>query len=30
MFADGVHPTPYSHKLLAQVVNKAMIQAGWL
>jgi phospholipase/lecithinase/hemolysin len=30
MFADGVHPTPYSHKLLAQVVNKIMIQAGWL
>lgn len=30
MFADGVHPTPYSHKLLAQVANKIMIQAGWL
>ena len=30
MFADGVHPTPYSHKLLGQVVNKIMIQAGWL
>jgi phospholipase/lecithinase/hemolysin len=30
MFADGVHPTPYSHKLLSQVVNKIMIQAGWL
>jgi len=30
MFADGVHPTPYGHKLLAQVVNKIMIQAGWL
>ncbi|ABD67951.1 hypothetical protein Rfer_0193 [Rhodoferax ferrireducens T118] len=30
MFADKVHPTPYSHKLLSQVVNKIMIQAGWL
>lgn len=30
MFADGVNPTPYSHKLLSQVVNKIMIQAGWL
>jgi len=30
MFADKVHPTPYSYKLLSQVVNKIMIQAGWL
>lgn len=30
MFADSVHPTPYGHKLLSQVVNKIMIQAGWL
>ena len=30
MFADKVHPTPYSHKLLSQVVNKGLIQAGWL
>jgi len=30
MFADKVHPTPYSHKLLSQVVNKSLIQAGWL
>ncbi|MEI8326652.1 MAG: hypothetical protein WCH44_15050, partial [Betaproteobacteria bacterium] len=30
MFADGVHPTPFYHKLIAQIVNKLMIQAGWL
>jgi|GEM_PF-205206 len=30
MFADKVHPTPYSYKLMSQVVNKIMIQAGWL
>lgn len=30
MFADGANPTPYGHKLLSQVVNKIMIQAGWL
>ena len=30
MFADGVHPTPYGHKLLAQYVSKALVTAGWL
>jgi len=30
LFADGVHPTPYGHKLLAQYVTKAMVIAGWL
>ena len=30
LFADGVHPTPYGHKLLAQYVAKAMVIAGWL
>ncbi len=30
MFADGVHPTPFAHKLAAQFINKLMIQAGWL
>jgi phospholipase/lecithinase/hemolysin len=30
MFADGVHPTPFAHKLASQFVNKIMIQAGWL
>lgn len=30
LFADGVHPTPYGHKLLAQYVAKALVQAGWL
>ena len=30
LFADGVHPTPYGHKLLAQFVTKELILAGWL
>ena len=30
LFADGVHPTPYGHKLLGQLVNKELILAGWL
>ena len=30
LFADGVHPTPYGHKLLAQYVTKALVIAGWL
>ncbi len=30
MFADGVHPTPYAHKLLAQFVTKELVLAGWL
>ncbi|PIT76898.1 hypothetical protein B9Z31_02745 [Limnohabitans sp. G3-2] len=30
LFADGVHPTPYGHKLLAQLVTKELILAGWL
>jgi outer membrane lipase/esterase len=30
LFADGVHPTPYGHKLLAQYVSKALVTAGWL
>lgn len=30
LFADGVHPTPYGHKLLAQYVSKALVVAGWL
>ena len=30
LFADGVHPTPYGHKLLAQFVNKELVLAGWL
>ena len=29
-FADELHPTPYVHKLLAQVVTKEMVKAGWL
>ena len=30
LFADSVHPTPYGHKLLAQVVIKDLVLAGWL
>jgi phospholipase/lecithinase/hemolysin len=30
LFADGVHPTPYGHKLLAQLINKELVLAGWL
>jgi outer membrane lipase/esterase len=30
LFADSVHPTPYGYKLLAQLVTKEMILAGWL
>lgn len=30
LFADTVHPTPYGYKLLAQLVTKSMVFAGWL
>ena len=30
LFADTVHPTPYGYKLLADLVNKSLKQAGWL
>jgi len=30
LFADTVHPTPYGYKLLAQLVTKSMVLAGWL
>jgi len=30
LFADSVHPTPYGYKLLAQLVTKSLVQAGWL
>jgi len=30
MFADKVHPTPYSYLLLARLVSKEMIIKGWL
>lgn len=30
LFADGVHPTPYGHLLLARFVSKEMIAKGWL
>lgn len=29
-YADSVHPTPYAHRLLAELVGKAMLKAGWL
>ncbi len=30
MFADSVHPTPYSYLLLARLVSKEMLVKGWL
>lgn len=30
LFADGVHPTPYGHRLIADQVRKAWLAAGWL
>jgi outer membrane lipase/esterase len=30
LFADSVHPTPYGHKLLSQLVTKELVLAGWL
>ncbi len=29
-FSDGFHPTPYGHQLLAQLVSRSLIAAGWL
>lgn len=29
-FADGVHPTPYAHGLLAVAVSTAILKKGWL
>ncbi len=29
-FADSVHPTPYGHKLMAQLMSKELTLAGWL
>lgn len=29
LFADGVHPTPYGHQLMADVALTAMDKAGW-
>lgn len=28
-FADTVHPTPFTHQLLAQHVSKKMVEKGW-
>lgn len=30
LFADTVHPSPYGYKLLAQLVTRSMVLAGWL
>lgn len=30
LFADGVHPTPFLHKLQAQLVATYLAKAGWL
>ncbi len=29
-FSDGFHPTPYGYQLLAQLVTKELVLAGWL
>jgi outer membrane lipase/esterase len=29
-FADGFHPTPHGHQLLAQLITRTLTQAGWL
>jgi len=29
-FADSVHPTPYGHQLLSELVARELAQAGWL
>lgn len=29
-FSDGFHPTPYGYQLLAQLVSKQLVLAGWL
>lgn len=29
-FADGFHPTPYAHRLLAATVMRALARAGWV
>ncbi len=29
-FADGFHPTPYTHRLIYQLVSKSLAQKGWL
>ena len=30
LFADTVHPTPYGHKLISQLVIKELVLAGWM
>ncbi|NOT20856.1 MAG: hypothetical protein HOP24_11420, partial [Sideroxydans sp.] len=30
LFADGVHPTPYAHLLIARLVSKEMAVKGWI
>lgn len=30
LFADGFHPTPFGHRLLAASVSRALARAGWL
>ncbi len=29
-FADGFHPTPAAHQLIAQLISRALSRAGWL
>jgi outer membrane lipase/esterase len=30
LFADGVHPTPYGNRLLADFVSAEMKKLGWM
>lgn len=30
MFADDVHPTPYTHSLIAQYVSTQLVRRGWM
>ena len=29
-FSDGFHPTPFGYQLMAQLVSKSLVAAGWL
>jgi phospholipase/lecithinase/hemolysin len=30
LFADGVHPSPYEHSLIARLIAEQMVVKGWL
>jgi phospholipase/lecithinase/hemolysin len=29
-FSDGFHPTPYGHRLIAQLISRSLASAGWI